>query len=436
VRRAGDVLATSVGMRTWILLISLVLATSTARAESYLDKKDSDTIGVIERALAKVDKKPALFDGARIPASADLAQVGYFYDLLDEQLDSARRQFAELSAKGAARPEAQRLRTRYDDLERYRAAFEPVVKRARTDHDNAARAQQASDDKAHREADQLCTAFHDDIDKRLDDLTRMNTMVELAEGREFFWQDAKEGDAYRAALDRTAQLCARLPGAAEACGRVDNHSTVTKYCVTAAKADQLMKQGPRNMVAYHAKNSGPSQTPEALAKDEGWIEMEGVSTWQEFFSGASRRKQLSKLIDPIVAQAKLSPEETESLWAPFAASYAQVEAKARELAPTWKLVGSACSGAGCAEAKKTVASWYTGATIKRFLQSEPGWTILTNDFGTPTSRERTGFALVQVKGDPFCQLRMWSLNQKYAGGGRYSSKSDVHLHYVRWQSCK
>ncbi len=53
-----------------------------------------------------------------------------------------------------------------------------------------------------------------------------------------------------------------------------------------------------------------------------------------------------------------------------------------------------------------------------------------------TYREKYGYAMFQVKGDPMCQLREWTLSEQYAGGGRYTPASDVSLGPVRWQPCK
>jgi hypothetical protein len=296
-----------------------------------------------------------------------------------------------------------------------------------------ARAQSVPDKKAGDDKER-CLVFRDEAEKFFDDITRMNIMVEVSEGKDRFMRDVKDAAAYRAALDRTAQLCHRLPDEAAACLRLYPNGSFAKYCGVAAKADELMKQGVKNLIAHHAQN-GSANTVEAFAKD-GWIDIDGVTTWSDYFTGAKTRKTLAPTVDPMLEQAKISADEAEKLWATLAASQAPLEAKARELAPTWPLEGTSCAGEGCAEAKKFVASQYGGGTIKRFLQSDQGWEMRKDNYRVPLSRKRTGYALVQVKGDPFCQLRAWSLTQNYAGGGRYSSKSELHLHYVRWQTCK
>lgn len=419
-----------------LMLVWLALAPD-ARAQSYLDKKDADAISAIERSLAKIDKIPQLFDGARIPAGADLPSVQGLYDQLALHLRAAAGSFNELSAKGVARPDAQKLRARFDDLERYRAALGPVLSRAQADADAATRKKRDDDRRAVEAATKVCQEFRDELHKTSTDDNAMGVLTNMVDGREVFWQTVEEGAKYKGALERTAALCKRMPTAAASCALASNVVPLdARYCDTATKAAELMKKGVTNLIAHHAKNSGPTRIIADFARYEGYLDVDGVIGWTAYFSGAALKARLTKQVQPLLAQADMAPSDADSLFAEIAAEYAQLEAKAREAAPTWPLPGAPCSGPGCAQAKTFVQQWYRGSTIKRFQHTSPGWKILTNDLGVPTYRERYGFALVQVKGDPLCQLRMWTYSEPYAGGGRYTPGRDVHLHSVRWQTCK
>lgn len=420
-----------------LILFALLVASVDARAQSYLEKKDNDAIGVIDRSLAKIDKVPALFDGRAIPAGADLQAVQAYYDQLSINLKAATSSFNELTAKGASRPDAQRLRARYDDLVRYYNAFGPALSRARDDADNAQRKQRADDQRSLEVATNVCREFRDELRKNSEDYEKMALLTNLVDGHPVFWQSVEEGAKFKGAIERTSALCKRLPTAGASCKRASNVAPLdSRYCETAAKGIDLMKAGVMNLIMHQTKHTGPSNIIKDFDRFKGYLDVDGVTTWAAYFSGAALKQILTKQIAPLLAQANMSPADGDALMSALGAEYKQLEDKAREAAPTWELPGAPCSGPGCAQAKKFVGQWYRGSTIKRFQHTAPGWKILTNEFGVPTYRERYGFALVQVKGDPFCQLRMWTYSEQYAGGGRYTPGRDVHLHSVRWQTCK
>lgn len=429
----------------FLLVLTLGLGwwmASVAHAQSsYLDKKDADAIAVIERSLAKIDRIPQLFDGTAIPAGADLDSVQGLYDQLTLHLRSVRNYFFDLSDKRARMADAVKLRAKFDDLERYAAALGPVLSRAKSDARARERKEREDDQRAVQAASKVCDEFRAEIRKHADPLgnddTRMGVLTNLADGRNVFFQNVEEITPYKAAIDRTAALCQRMPTAAASCAKASNVVPLdARYCDTAAKGAELLKTGVKNLLAFHAKNSGPTQIIKDFDRYQGFVDVDGVVGWTAYFEGKRLKEMLMKRIAPLLTFVNMSPADGESLFASLAAEYAQLEAKARETAPTWDLPGAPCSGPGCAQAKKFVQQWYRGSAIKRFLHTSPGWKILTNDFGVPTYRERYGYALVQVKGEPFCQLRMWTYSEQHAGGGRYTPGRDVHLHSVRWQTCK
>lgn len=422
----------------FLIVLSLVMAfSSNARAQSYLERKDNDAIGVIERSLAKVEKVASYFDGRAIPADADLRSARAFYDQMALNLESVRRAFMELSDKGLQRADAQRFKAKYDDLERYRAAFGPALALAEANAETAARKKREDDKRAVEVAANVCKEFRAELRKVPEDYEKMNLLTNLVDGHPVYWQSAEEGAKYKEALERTSALCKRMPTAGASCARASNVVPIdARYCETATKGDELMKAGVKNLLAFHVKHSGPTQIIKDFDRFKGYVDVDGVISWNDYFTGAALKERLKKRVEPLLVQAGMSPSDGDALFSSLAAEYAQLEAKAREAAPTWDLPGSPCSGAGCAPAKKFLQQWYRGSSIKRFQQTQPGWKILTNELGVPTYRERYGYALVQVKGDPFCQLRLWTYSEQYAGGGKYTPARDVIMHSERWQTCK
>jgi hypothetical protein len=423
-----------------VTLTVLWRAPAPARAQSYLDKKDDDALGVIERSLGKLDQRPALFDGARIPAGADLIQVRDLLDRFTLHLDAAERSFGGLSAKGAARPQAKSLRARFDDLVAYRDALRAAYQVADAAAEQAARARAAADAVASEAGRKTCQAFRDELARGDGDRGRIELLANLADGQDLFWQTVEEGAAYKATIARVGALCAK-PAYANiqaACEYATSAGSPRDgaYCSAAAQGDELMKRGARNLAAFHAIHTGPERTADELEAAQGWIVVEGPVTWAEYFSGKKLRDLLRKRFAPVFAQAGLDGVDDAEVFGKLAAQFAAIEAKARELAPGWDLPGSTCSGAACAAAKRTMSGFQRGARLRRLLQSDSGWRIVKNGLGVPTERVKGGYALLSVPGDPFCQLRSWTVSEAYQGGGRYQAARGASIGYVRWQPCK
>lgn len=419
------------------LVFAAFAAPPLARAEGYLEAKDNRALEALERSLGKLDKVAALFDGAAIPEGADLREVERLLDQLRLQLRVAAGAFADLSASGLARPDAQKLKRRFDDLVRYRDALGPAHAKASADAAAAARKQHADEQAAGKAAHTQCTAFHQEL-RDAGIYSEAEHLMQLANTGVGGWDSVDSGARFKAALGKLADRCAK-PAYAEvdkACERsIGSASKGFMFCTLPARGAELMQKAVKNLIAHHLKHSGPT-TVARFESDQGWVAVDGVPTWHDYFTGSKLRGQLKARIAPLLAQAGMAETDDDGLFDKLAGELAALEAKAKELGPKWDLPGAACAGPGCGQARTFVAGWYKGSTIRRFLHTQPGWKILTNDFGVPTYRERYGYALVQVKGEPLCQLRTWTLSEQHAGGGRYSAARDVTLGSVRWQACK
>lgn len=421
-------------MRILTTLLMLVAFVAPAGAQSYQDKKDADAVATIARNLDGLAEDPALFDGRAIPAGADLRAVGELLDKLTMRLDVAGRAFRELSAKGQQRPDVPPLRARFDALTRYRTALAGVYRTAAADADRARRQREQDAAQDRRAAHLQCQAFHEELVKTGDGV-RIEQLVDVADGAPTFWQTKEEGEAMLRAIERTAALC-KQNDADGACQRSFPGPTKrARYCAAVANGAELMKQGVKNLVAHHSKHSGPLK-PEALAGRDGWLPIEGKVSWNEFFSGAALYAQLRARYQPLFDQAGLGKASAVEMFGSLSEQYAALEAKVRELAPTWPLPGKACGGVGCGVAKSWFARAYRGAKLRHLLERDASWKIVKNELGVITHRSKSGHALLQIPGEPLCQLRSWTITESYAGGGRYQASRDVALGYVRWQTCK
>jgi hypothetical protein len=411
-----------------------------AAAQGYLEQKDNDALGVIERALAKVDKDASLFDGKAIPAGADLARVGELVSRLNRELDVARRHLDQLSPAGQKRPQVATLAAKYNDLAAYTRALVPVYNAAAAAARDGA-AKQATADAAAKEAGiRACTAFRKEIHADPTDRERLQRVVQIADGVDTYWQTVESGAQHKAAMTKAATLCARpeYTDIGRSCAFMTHGQAPEEpgWCAAAARVDEIMKQNARNLAAFHARNLDPGRTADELAGKEGWIDIEGPVTWTEYFYRKKQRDLIVARLAPVFAQAGLSGVNDLDVFTQLDAHYARLADKAKELAPSWDLPGTTCSGAACAAAKKTATAWYPKSPVKKLLHKQSGWTVVQNGLGIATHRYKSGWVLVQVKGDPLCQLRAWTVTENHKGGGRYEAATGAQIGYVRWQPCR
>ncbi len=431
--------------RTGILLLAVVAATATlssatpAEAQGYVEQKDNDAIGVIERALAKVDKNPALFDGKAIPPGADLTKVGELATRLNSELDVARRHIDQLSAAGRARPNVAAMMTRWNDLATYARALVPVYNAAAAAASDAAARKATADAAAKDAGSKACAAFRKELLADPTELERLHRVTQISDGVITSWQTVEDGGKHKATLAKAAALCARPEFAriGTACSLgYGPPPEEPGWCAAAARADEVMKQAARNLASDFAQRMGPARTAENLADKDGWIDIEGPVTWADYFSGKKQRDLIMKQLAPVFAQAGLTTIDDLDVFKKLEAHYAALAVKVKELAPGWDLPGKACAGAGCAAAKKSAAAWYPKGKLRKVLQNQAAWTVVQNGLGIPTHRYKSGFVLIEVKGDPMCQLRSWTASEKHQGGGRYQAATGAQIGYVRWQPCR
>ena len=108
----------------------------------------------------------------------------------------------------------------------------------------------------------------------------------------------------------------------------------------------------------------------------------------------------------------------------------------KTLAPTWSVPGQTCQGKPCQVAEKTLQGWYPKGKIIKTHHKQANWKIRQHEVTKiPIERYRSGWTLIEMPGDPFCQLRSWTVYEKYQGGGRYQPTDYAQIGYVRWQSC-
>jgi hypothetical protein len=424
-------------MRTLWLCLLILLVPAAAAAQGYIERKDNDALAVIERSMAKVAEDPRLFDGKAVVAGSDLAALRALADAFHLQLRGAESGLRELSPAGRQRGAA--LLVRYDRWSAYGRALIDAQRKAQAAADEAARrdAAVAERDKALGLA--TCKAFRDEVLADSRNLQRLELIARVASGSGEHWQTVEDGAEYLATMKATAAACARPERAdlARACAHATYGQRVAEaeWCAAVRNPDTVMKQSARSLAAWHAEHLLVGRSADELEQHEGWIDVEGGVTWASYFSGAHAKELMSKRLGPVFAQAGLDIADA-AVFGKLEAHYQALEVKVRALAPTWDVPGTTCKGVACAAAKHGVARWNGGARIRRITQNAAGWTVVQNALGIPTHRWKSGYALIEVKGDPMCQLRSWNVSEDHKGGGRYQAASSATLGYVRWQTCR
>ena len=112
----------------------------------------------------------------------------------------------------------------------------------------------------------------------------------------------------------------------------------------------------------------------------------------------------------------------------------ELEAEVRRLAPKWGKPTGNGKHYGIKLAKKQIKRVF-GKVKFYSTGGTKGWSIKKNALGVPLYRDKVGWAVFKVKGDPFCQARSFSLSEPYKGGGRYQKDRSVSFGSVRWQKC-
>lgn len=376
-----------------ILILTLLTAPSMAHAESYLDKKDTEALGIIRRALERAPEDPALFDGQRIPQGTDVRRVGQYLDRLGRAVDNATRYAGGLSARGRARAEAKPLLQALDARAQYRARLDQAYQTASAQANQRAQTDRATKQATRKERMETCKAFRAEIDPR--DRNNLDTLAALARRNDHLRVDTGP-------LQETAARVGPVCGRAEyrdigpACGAFLMRETSKEggWCAAVLQADRLLGAADQRAVARATDAERAAGSPEELKRREGWVRFEGPVKW-------------SKL------------DKTPTL-----------KASVTKLASTWKVPGAPCRGGHCKNVKYTIGKWYgASAKIGKVTQKHASWKVVQNKLGITTHRFRSGHVLLKVRGEPYCQLRSWTVRQTHqARGGtprRREPKSDT-----------
>lgn len=210
-----------------------------------------------------------------------------------------------------------------------------------------------------------------------------------------------------------------------------------QWCRTAADGPALIRATVLNHARQVIGSVGSStiQSVDEFRQSEGWLTFEGPVEFDRRFQldtsgNAAVMQNLSKLL----ASAGIENAE-QALWGDQKDRLEALKQAVLETAPGWPMPQSQTDSYATALAEKQVRSMHPQAKIHRALISRASYKIHTNALGVPDRRTLPGYVLFELPGEPFCQLRRFTLTEQYAGGGTYQPASGVRFGYVRFQSC-
>jgi len=431
--------------RKLIIILGIVLFNlpSLSLAASYLEKKDNDALDSIDRVLNKASgfANKKVFDGKTIVAGAEPDAVRLYFDTMLGYHDSAVGNWNGISKTGMNKPHAVEIVTRLQQFDHYFVA----LRKAYVDFSQqmAAAQQQAKVNHTASLSEQNnCHKFTKEIPPP--DRESVKTLVKLQQGSTLeYFQTVALINEQRQIIKRLATLCAQpeFQNIEKSCLALNpaNRPIEADYCLVPKHEQAILQQAAKNYASALMDITGASKNFDLtkFKNDAGWVKLEGPVSWDSLGKNEKSSKQILASVKPVFEAVGLNgAEDIEGLQKQNTKNSELAEA-VKQLAPSWNFPGDACHGDPCKLAQKTLSKWYPQGKIMTVKQTQENWVVVKDEVNhLPDYRYRSGFAMVRVTGDPFCQLRSWTVREKYSGGGSYQTPDGASIGYVRWQACQ
>lgn len=218
------------------------------------------------------------------------------------------------------------------------------------------------------------------------------------------------------------------------------HAYATKdpkvWCEVAQKGNEVQIAELDEYVGIEGKGQGAHVGGGGLESGEGWLSDDLLDkTWATAFKvndKAARAGRVSKLY----AALGVKDADTSKLTAAREAGLAELKKEVERLAPTFDRPKAGVGHYGVELAKARVQSVFKGASVVASGGDSGKWNVHANILGVPEYRDRFGWVLFQVPGEPFCQLRTFYVSEDYSGGGTYNKDNSPAFGKLRFQKCK
>lgn len=438
-------------------LATLCVALGSAWTAAALTPPQRDALaGRVDHPALVEDRR--LFDGAQFVDGVPFVEVHAYYLAYVGQLNSAITSWNALSQDDLDDDEVRPVRTMLRAKlawGRAMAAAYPAPRAAyleRVARERATAAQAAADAAARTAAaDALCREF------RVEVMTpgRMRAMMRLLD------RDELVDAGPPAALTEIRESAAAVE---EACSR-GKYRDVGKggcdwlarpagraqwdpeaWCAVAPRWQELLLAQVRSGIA--AEMEAYQRRPlvrSALAADEslaalarcvpdadGWTDVDRYDACQ--LTDRQRTTLLERYAQRFVEIGE-EPDLDETILTPMIDGFAEARRMIDEAAATWRAPEARGADYSVKFAKRQLARRVRRARWKDGYLAATTWQVERDAGGAPLRRTRPGYVLYQVRGEPWCQLRAYTVTEEHVGDGAYRKARRVEFGAQRFQAC-
>lgn len=209
------------------------------------------------------------------------------------------------------------------------------------------------------------------------------------------------------------------------------------WCMAAEKTTELFAQELSDFIAQSDEYTVRTiKTPQQLQTSEGYFSDDLLKDWDQLLTMTDEKKdEILALYKPLYDELGVDMPPADQLFAGRLAALKTLRDAVTDLAPTLKAPPAGKSHYGASLAKKRMQKRFRGAKIHAVYDTSADWKVTVNALGVPQYRDRGGWILLKVPGEPFCQLRTWGISEDWTGSS-YQRARGVRFGSLRWQACK
>lgn len=421
------------------LLASILSFSSVARAD-YQTDKDNQNLDVVDRALAKFSRNPAIFDGKAIGPNVTPNAITGHFQACDGGVKAYTTYFKRVSAKGQATPRAKALTAAVQKRQKWCLALAKVgdayIKKI--NDANNARAAAAGKEKEtcfklSKETGALMIGAH--LHHTLDTWRGARTMANVESMTEF-----------KGRVEKLAAVCSKpeFKTTTTTCkkhGIMLSSETNQRYnygdlCGPAVDVQKTMTDAAFRVLKHLSRNNQKDPTMSSFKFQQGWIHHEGPVEYKTYFTVTDKVKNrlLTQAKEIFSAAGVPVPGDLSPLWAAHQGYLDALKVVVDATVNDWNIKQGKCKGYACGLASKSIKKAYKGAKIKKTFGTD--WKIHKNGLGIILDRSMSITVILQVKGEPSCQARAFTATEVYKGGGKYKKAKGLNWGYPRFQKCQ
>lgn len=166
---------------------------------------------------------------------------------------------------------------------------------------------------------------------------------------------------------------------------------------------------------------------------EGWLQKNKY--WRELYYSDDIKKRLVENLTKGYKGVDLKISLDDSKLQPVKKAFDDLRDVVTEKVGKWPIPKAGKKNYGIKLAKADLKGWLKGVKIKKAFTKNKTWYVHKKG-SRPYRRTWGGYVFYKIKGEPHCQLRSYTLEEMYKGGGRYQKAKRIEWGWNRYQKCK